>query len=90
MPSPWSPGDNVQVRVSDNNGTPIWCNAVVDMVHAPGKYCCTITDDPRPTLTECGKTSRYVDGSVQIKALICAVEASNTITNIDDTIRDPV
>lgn len=90
MPSPWSPGDNVQVRVGEIAEAGVWCNAVVDLVMAPGVYCCTITDDPLPTLAECGKTHWATPNTQRINATCVAKEASNTINNAEDTIRDPI
>lgn len=86
MPAPWVNGDNVQVRV----GVGVWCNAVVDTVLAPGKYCCTITDDPLPSLADCGKTHPHVPDTTLINPLVCAYSTANTITGIEDSIRDPI
>lgn len=90
MPNPWSPGDNVQVRVGEKDDVGVWCNAVVDALMDTNEYCCSITDDPRPTLADCGKTHPYLPDTTRINVQCIASAASNTITGIDDSIRDPI
>lgn len=92
MPSPWSPLDNVQVRVADRPDPdgPLWCDAVVDVVMAEGVYCCSITTSPRPSLNDCGKSHRYVPGTALISTIITAYSSSNSISAIPDSIRDPI
>jgi hypothetical protein len=92
MPSPWSPLDNVQVRVAIRPGAagPLWVDAVVDLVVSPGVYCCSITGNPRPSLADCGKTNRYAPGTARLAPIITVSEASNALSGTPDSIRDPI